>query len=158
MENAVAEILESAGKVPLSLAERKFFAALKLIDLYQAFFSLPHGKDMRVPDYVSRAKEVGAITGGNETHILEGILKSAEAVSEERVRETGRQLLSEIDALKNLTGKFAATYRAIGGNAAIFSNYSPQEVRRAVFYAPDIPKTFSVLTLMRESGALEYLL
>lgn len=157
-ENAVAEILESAGKVPLSLAERKFFAALKLIDLYQAFFSLPHGKDMRVPDYVSRAKEVAAITGGNETHILEGILKSAEAVSEERVRETGRQLLSEIDALKNLTGKFAATYRAIGGNAAIFSNYSPQEVRRAVFYAPDIPKTFSVLTLMRESGALEYLL
>ena len=53
-ENAVAEFLEAAGKAPFSFAERKFLAALKLIDIYHAFFSLPHGKDMRVPDYVCK--------------------------------------------------------------------------------------------------------
>ena len=157
-ENAVAEFLEAAGKAPFSFAERKFLAALKLIDIYHAFFSLPHGKDMRVPDYVCRAKEVAAATGAKESVVLEGILKTAAAVSDERVKETGAQLLFEIEALKNLTGKFAATYYALGGNKELFKNYAPEEVRRAVFYAPDLPETFSVLTLMRESGALEYLL
>lgn len=156
-EYAVAELLESAGRRRLAAAERKFVAALKLIELYGAFFAHPRACGLRVPDYAARAKEAAEFTGRSETEILGGILKSAAAVNGEKTENAARQMSEELAALERLTGKFAATYRALGGDADIFDNYTPGELRRAVFCAPDLPDTFSVLTLMRESGALELL-
>lgn len=154
-ENAAAELLESCGKSRLSAAERKFFASVILIDLYAAYFSAPH-ELLCVPDYGARAEELAAYTGYGEGEILKNMLACAPLAREEKLAPHIRQLAEETETLRGWMPKIAATYLKLGGRD-IFRNFTYAELVRAVCRAPDLPGAFSVLTLMRESGALELL-
>ncbi|PWM75773.1 MAG: hypothetical protein DBX59_00580 [Bacillota bacterium] len=154
-ESAVAELLESSGKIRLSSAERKFAAALLLLDLYAAYFSSPHENLLSVPDYAARAEALSAYTGYGKGELLKGILASAALADESKLAPYAARLKEEIETLRGWAEKLAAVYLRLGGRD-IFCNYSFQELKKAVCRAADLPDAFSVLTLMRESGALEH--
>lgn len=155
-ESAVAEMLESCGRSRLSAAERKFAAALMLLDLYAAYFSAPHGGLLSVPDYAARAKDLAAYTGYAEGEVLESILASAALADEEKLAPAKARLTEEIETLRGWSDRIAAVYRKLGGRD-VFGNYTFAELKKAVSRAADLPSSFSVLTLMRESGALDML-
>ena len=66
------------------------------------------------------------------------------------------RLTEEIETLRGWSDRIAAVYRKLGGQD-VFGNYTFAELKKAVSRAADLPSSFSVLTLMRESGALEML-
>ena len=101
-------------------------------------------------------RESPLIVGYGEGEILKNMLACAPLAREEKLAPHIRQLAEETETLRGWMPKIAATYLKLGGRD-IFRNFTYAELVRAVCRAPDLPGAFSVLTLMRESGALELL-
>ncbi len=155
-ECAVAELLEGSGKRRLSSAERKFAAAFLLLDLYAAYFSSPHENLLYVPDYAQRAEELSSYIGCGKGTILTHMLSAGAFADEEKIALYLPRLLEEIEILRGWFGSITAKYRDLGGTD-LSDQYTFGEWARAIDRAADLPGTFSTLTLMRESGALELL-
>ena len=75
---------------------------------------------------------------------------------EEKIALYLPRLLEEIEILRGWFGSITAKYRDLGGTD-LSDQYTFGEWARAIDRAADLPGTFSTLTLMRESGALELL-
>lgn len=158
-ETAVAELLEACGKKRLSFSERRFYAAYKLIELYKDFFTLPHGNILGVPDYNARAESLAEMTGANEYALLQNILDYALTAEEtdKKIAPVAAAFGEETAKLASLKDKLFNAYVKLGGDSDLLSVYTPEEIRRAVYHAPDTAGHFSVLTLMRDTGVLELL-
>lgn len=158
-ETAVAALLSGRGEQAFSESERKLAAACKLIELYNVFFTEPHGELLSVPDYGERAERLSVRTGIKQSEILDYISEySFKAKDIDKIlRFVMPKFAKETQNIAALTVKLMAVYEKLGGSALLKTNYSPEELRAAVFSAADMPRCFSVLTLMRDVGMLEYL-
>lgn len=158
-ESCVATLLEPSGKEHYSFSERKLYSAYKLIDLYNIFFKYPHSNLLYVPDLVERAEGYSRLTGTNEYETLKDINKRALSAKEidKKLNLVNQKFLDETQKLVSMKDKLFSAYLSLGGKEDLLENYTPDEIRRAVYYAPDTEGCFSVLTLMRDTGILELL-
>lgn len=158
-ESAVAELLEAGGKKSFTFAERKFYAAYKLIDLYKMFFTEPHANLLGVPDYIDRAEKLSLLTGIGEYEVLKSLKSRSMRAKEvdKKLAFVWQKFAGETEKLSEMKDKLLAVYVKLGGDASLTDNYDSNEIRRAIYHAPDLPGNFSVLTLMRDTGILELL-
>lgn len=158
-ESCVAKLLEPSGKKHFSFSERKLYAAYKLIDLYNIFFKYPHSNLLTLPDLAERAENYACLTGAKEYETLKNIKKRAFKAKEvdKKLNFVNQKFYEETKKLAAMKDKLFSAYVKLGGDKDLLENYSPDEIHKAVYYAPDTENSFSVLNLMRDTGVLELL-
>lgn len=156
-EEQVAKLLEYESSLPLS--ECRFFAALKLLELYRMYFAGELEGGLKLPDYTARAALMARITGQEERIFLSSFAENRIQLSEirEKKGDMTARLTSELEGLCAIKDKIWNTYLALGGNGNLQVAFSDAAVRGAVYSAPDFPGVCNTLTLMRDEGILEYL-
>lgn len=156
-EEQMAKLLEYESSLPLS--ECRFFAAMKLLELYRLYFAGELNGGLKLPDYTARAALMARITGQEERAFLASFAENRVPLAEIRAKkgEIAARLSSELEGLCAIKDKIWNTYCALGGNGDLQTAFSDAAVRGAVFSAPDFPDAFNTLTLMRDEGILEYL-
>lgn len=156
-EEQMAKLLEYENGLPT--AECRFFAAMKLLELYRLYFTGELNGGLKLPDYTERAALMARITGEEERVFLSAFKENRVPLAEirEKKGEIAARLSSELEGLCELKDKIWNTYFALGGNGNLQTAFSDSAVRGAVFSSADFPDAFNTLTLMRDEGILEYL-
>ncbi len=158
-ESSVAKYLEPSGKKHYSFSERKLYAAYKLIDLYNVFFKYPHSNLLTAPDIAERAEYYAKLTGIKEYDALTDMKKHSLKAKDidKKLNFLNQKFYEETQKLSAMKDKLFSAYVKLGGDEGLIENYSAEEIRKAVYYAPDMQDSFSVLNLMRDTGVLELL-
>ena len=156
-EEQMAKLLEYESGLPL--AECRFFAALRLLELYRMYFAGELDGGLKLPDYSARAALMARITGQEEYLFLKSFSENRIPLGTvlQKKGEIAAKLSSELEGLCAIKEKIYNTYLALGGNPGLNEAFSDASVRGAAYSAPDFPDSFNTLTLMREEGILEYL-
>lgn len=158
-ENLTAKLLRYSGKERLPIAECRLVAMRKLIGIYKLFFGQKTTGILEMPDYIDRAEKFSELTGISELEILKGFKQSVYTNDEVRKKLffIAKELYAECDKLSSLLTKINNTYLLLGGDEGLEENFTPEEIRQAIYYSTDYPYAVNILTLIRDTGMLEFI-
>lgn len=122
--------------------------------LYEKAFGGEYDNLLEIPDYNLRAEGLSKITGVDEGLFMNNFISQIPKIKdgEKKILQIKPTLLSEIKQTQKLFGQINSTYHALGGGGKEDKN-----LRLALFYSGDVTPYVNGMSLVRESGILEFL-
>ena len=131
--------------------EEVFFFAEKILNIYALFLNGEAEELLTVPNYNKRAKELADLTGKDDGEFLNGLLEQRKLFnsSREKINAILKTVKDKIDLTVKTFSEIKEKYR---------ENIIPKDLKKAygvIKYCGDVPKTFNLMTLVRDSGLTE---
>lgn len=123
----------------------------KLVNLY-ALCAAEKDMPFAIPDYNKRAKELADMVKSDDGAFLKGFLSQINALKDKDLLSVKAELKDELISLADEFDAAEQNYKRLGGNKdADFLPYV-----KALTLCGDLPNTLNFMTVVRESGFLEY--
>lgn len=122
--------------------------------LYEKAFGGEYDNLLEIPDYNLRAESLSKITGIGEESFMKNFMSQIPKIKDagKKILQFKPTLLDEINKTQKLFGQINSTYHALGGGGKEDKN-----LRTALFYSGDVTPYVNGMSLVRESGILEFL-
>ena len=156
-ERLVSSLLQSKANKDIDISQVRLAVSQKLFEFYRLFLG-HNGKDItKTPDYNYRAEILSKLTSLSELEIIKGFTKFSDEEIKTALEGQKMSLYAEIDGMCRLSKSINDINVALGGDTNVLDNFAPIDVGYAIYSASDFPNTFSLLTLIRDIGMLEYI-
>ena len=146
---------EYAFKRLIGFKEEKGLRYLLIKKLTALYLLCATEKDMpfEVPDYNKRVKELAEITKSDDGVFLRGLSEQLKTIKGKDFAAVKAEIKDEIISLSDAFNSAEQNYIKLGGNPdADFSPYV-----KALKLCGDLPNTVNFMTVLRESGFLEFI-
>lgn len=142
------------------LGERVLLCANRLIRLFEAALS----EDVKLPilptDKARRASLLAKYCGTDAAETLQRLYDQPKInmeLAQYKIREYRRELLGELRELERLFSRINRIFKRMYPDGGFWlRSLKLPNLRTAAYLAPDLSDTFTVLTLLRDEGLLEY--
>ena len=143
------------------LGERVLLCANRLVKLFETALSQEVTLPLLPTDKTRRAALLAKICGTDERETLARLFDQPRLHSElarYKVGEYRKELLAELKELERLYRRINRVFKRLYPDGGFWlKNLELPDLRTAVYLAPDLSDTFTVLTLLRDEGLLEYI-
>lgn len=154
------EILKNSSAFSLTYLLKKtenfdfyLYSASKLFGVYLLYLQNNVGDLLSLPDYNARAKALSEKINGGFTAVAEGLIKQRKALKEnaEKINSAVSWLKENLSEIQSVAEDFKKATEKL----ALSQETDNGEFSFAVKSCGDLPDTFNLMTLIRESGLAE---
>ena len=159
-EDAPCYGAEQGGAMLLKKGEygdRAFACAVKLVGVYRLALQYI-GVFALAPDYERRLLQASEISGISEQNLLNKMQIPRFSDHEKRVKllqNFRAEFDEEFQKMQELLPVLKQIYRAYGGN--YLAKVKTEDLRQAVYFAPELSSRYNLATFIRDAGLLERL-
>lgn len=125
-----------------------------VLNLYKKYFSCGFDHLLEIPDYNARAYNLSKLLNVDEKQLMQNLLLQIETLnqSKEKQEQLKKTLYPQIEKMEKLVSQISSTYHALGGGGK-----ENKFLKSTIYHAGDLWCTINGMSLVRESGILEYL-
>lgn len=129
------------------------YSLIKKLTALYLLCTIENDMPFDIPDYNKRAKELADITNSDDGAFLKGFLEQLAALKGKDLLSLKAELKDDIIALADAFKGAEQNYIKLGGNTG--ADFSPYI--KALKLCGDLPNTVNFMTVLRESGYLEFI-